>query len=69
MDKEKEKPVQSKMADQEKEREVTIPKQGDPLKERETSIQKKGEDDKKEIKKKTEAVVEKDKDKPKEMTT
>jgi hypothetical protein len=68
MDKEKEKPVQTKMADQEKEREVNIPKQGDPLKEKETTIQKKAEDDKKEIKKKSEPVEEKEKDNPAEMT-
>jgi hypothetical protein len=68
MEKDKEKPVQSKMADQEKERQVTIPKQGDPLKEKETTIQKKAEDVKKEIKKKTGPVEEKDKEKPEEIT-
>jgi len=68
MDKEKEKPVQTKMADEEKAKEVNIPKQGDPLKEKETTIQKKAEDDKKEIKKKAEPVEEKEKDKPPEMS-
>ena len=63
-EKQKEEPMQTKMADQEKEREVNIPKQGDPLKEKETTIQKKAEDDKKDIKKKSEPVEEKDQDKP-----
>lgn len=57
--------VQAKMADQEKEREVNIPKQGDALKEKETTVQKKPEDEKKDIKKKSEPSEEKDKDKPK----
>ena len=66
--KDKEKPVQSKMADQEKEREITVPKQGDPLKEKETTVQKKGEEENKEIKRKSQAPDEKERDKPKEMT-
>jgi len=69
-DKEKDKNVQPKMADQEKEKEVNVPKQGDPLKEKERTIQKM-EDDKnkdKDIKKKEEPVEEKDKDKNKDVS-
>jgi hypothetical protein len=65
---EKDKMVQKKMADQEKEREVNIPKQGDPLKEKETTIQKKGEDmdKKKDINQKKEAAEQTD-EKEKDM--